>query len=64
MYIGALENNQKRNLISPSRLSNILANFETYVKILQPLTHPTHLTPEERIMRNKKRAKKRRQKPK
>jgi hypothetical protein len=64
MYIGALENNQKRNLITASRLSNILANFETYVKTHKPITHPSHLTPEERIVRSKKRAKKRRQKPK
>ena len=60
MYIGALENNQKRNLITPNRLANILANFETYVVALKPIVHPTHKTPEERLARTKKRAKARR----
>jgi hypothetical protein len=64
MYIGALENNQRRNLITPSRLANILANFETYVQTYKPIIHPTHLTPDERIARAKKRAKNRRKRPK
>jgi hypothetical protein len=62
MYIGALENNQKRNLITPNRLANILSNFELYVRTHKPITHPTHLTPEERQARAKKRAKARRKK--
>jgi len=57
MYIGALENNQKRNRISPARLACILANFESYVKTTKPIVHPTHKTPEERAARAKKRAK-------
>jgi hypothetical protein len=60
MYIGALENNQKRNRITPSRLTNILAGFESYVTTTKPILHPTHKTPEERLARAKKRAKARR----
>ena len=62
MYIGALENNQKRNRISATKLANILANFQTYVVTLKPMLHPTHLTPEQRVARSKKRAKARRKK--
>lgn len=62
MYIGALENNQKRNLITSTRLANILANFESYVKTTKPILHPTHRTPEERLARTRKRAKARRAK--
>jgi hypothetical protein len=63
-YIGHMENNQKRNHISPNRLDKILRNFESYVSAHKPILHPTHLTAEERIARNKKRAKTRRQKAK
>lgn len=63
-YIGALENNQARNKITPNRLHNILANFETYVQTQKPVLHPTHRTPEERAERTKKRAKMRRKKAK
>jgi len=59
-YIGALENNMARNKITPSRLSNILRNFEHYVKDYKPIIHPTHLTAEERAERSRKRAKKKR----
>ena len=62
MYIGALENNQKRNRISPTKLACILANFQTYVAALKPIVHPTHRTPEEKLARAKKRAKARRAK--
>lgn len=60
-YIGAMENNLARNRITPTRLSNILANFGQYQHLTKPILHPTHLTPEERKERAKKRAKKRRQ---
>jgi hypothetical protein len=60
MYIGALENNQKRNRITPARLACILARFESYVTTTKPIVHPTHKTPEERQARAKKRAKARR----
>lgn len=63
-YIGHMENNQKRNLITPSRLRSILANFERYVQTHKPILHPTHRTPEERAERTKKRAKMRRKKAK
>lgn len=63
-YIGALENNQKRNKITPTRLQRILNNFVDYVKDLKPILHSTHRTPEERAQRVKKRAKARRQKKK
>jgi hypothetical protein len=62
MYIGALENNQRRNRITPSRLTNILAGFESYVVNYKPILHPTHLSPEERQARARKRAKNRRKK--
>jgi len=62
MYIGALENNQKRNRITASRLACILANFQTYVITLKPIVHPTHKTPEERLARTRKRARARRAK--
>ena len=61
-FISHIENNQKRNKISPSQLSNILANFQTYVATLKPILHPTYKTPEERRARTKKRAKARRAK--
>ena len=61
-FISHIENNQKRNKISPSQLTNILANFETYVRTHKPVLHPTHRTPEEKIERAKKRARARRKK--
>ena len=60
-YIGALENNQKRNRITPVRLEMILKNFLTYVNDLKPQLHPSHRTLEEKQLRAKTRAKKRRQ---
>lgn len=61
-YIGSMENNLARNKITPERLANILANFQTYKHLTKPILHPTHLTPEERKERAKKRAKRRRAK--
>ena len=63
-FIGALENNQKRNLITQSRLASILANFTAYVTATKPIVHPSHLTAEERVERTRRRAKKRRQQAK
>ena len=63
-YIGHLENNQKRNHITPNRLSKILKNYESYVQTQKPILHPTHKTPEERAELAKKRAKRRRLKAK
>lgn len=59
-YIGHMENNQKRNRITATRLARILANFVYYINTHRLLVHPTHKTPEERAERAKKRAKKRR----
>lgn len=56
-FISHIENNQKRNLITPSRLAMILANFETYVNTHRLILHPTHRTAEEKAVRAKKRAK-------
>ena len=56
-YIGAMENNLARNRITATRLANILANFESYKHLTKPILHPTHLTPDERKLRAKKRAK-------
>ena len=61
-FISHIENNQKRNLITPNRLTMILANFARYVTATKPWLHPTHLTAEEKaeriLKRNRKRAKK------
>jgi len=58
-FIGPIENNQARNKITPDRLDMILSNYLEYVSTHKPLTHPTHLTAEERRQRTKDRAKKR-----
>jgi len=63
-FIGALENNQKRNLITLSRLDAIMANFTRYVVTTTEIIHPSHLTAEERTERTRRRAKKRRQQAK
>ena len=63
-YIGSMENNLSRNRITPSRLANILANFERYRILTKTIYHPSHRTPEERKARAKKRAKIRRKKAK
>ena len=64
-FISHIENNQKRNKISPSQLTAILANFESYIQAHKPILHPTHKTAEERKEATKRRAKKRRlRKPK
>lgn len=63
-YIGALENNMARNRITPARLTNILANFESYIRTHKPILHPTHRTEEEKIERAKKRRKMGKRKPK
>lgn len=60
-YIGALENNQKRNRITESRLKMILKNFESYIQAHKPQIHPSHRTPEEKKQRAQVRAKKRRE---
>jgi hypothetical protein len=63
-YIGALENNQKRNQITPKRLVKILAGFTAYAQQLKPILHSTYRTAEERSERAKKRARVNRQKKK
>jgi hypothetical protein len=57
---GIIQNNLARNLITPTRLAEILNNLVEYQKQLKPVLHSTHRTPEERIARTKKRAKARR----
>jgi hypothetical protein len=56
-YIGHMENNLARNLINPNRLQAILNNFQIYVNTHRLYIHPSHKTPEERLIRSKKRAK-------
>ena len=63
-YIGHMENNMARNLITPNRLAKILANFIHYINTHRLIIHPTHLTPEERKERAKRRAKLKRKKSK
>lgn len=55
-FIGHIENNQKRNLITAQRLERILANYQIYVNSHRLWVHPTYRTPEERRERAKKRA--------
>ena len=59
-FLGKIENNVIRNRITPEQLEAILRNYEGYVAHTQDLLHPTHRTPEERLLRNKKQAKRRR----
>lgn len=61
-FIGHIENNQARNKITANRLSQILANFQSYVQSHKSILHPTHRTPEEKKERAKKRARARRAK--
>jgi hypothetical protein len=57
-----MENNLQRNLITPSRLKEILANFEHYRTQTKPILHPSHLSPEEKRLRANKRARAKRAK--
>ena len=59
-YIGSMENNLARNKITDSRLTMILANFQSYQHQTKPILHPTHRSPEEKQARARKRAKARR----
>lgn len=59
-FISHIENNQRRNKITASQLTNILRNFEQYVVDVKDLIHPTHLTPEEKQERAKRRRRKKR----
>lgn len=61
-YIGHMENNLARNLITPARLQAILTNFVSYINTHRLITHPSHLTAEEKKARQKRRAKRRRAK--
>lgn len=55
-FLGKIENNVKRNRITPEQLSAILRNYEHYVENTQDLLHPTHRTPEQKALRIKRRA--------
>ncbi len=59
--LGKIENSLTMNKISPNRLKNILDNLQFYTNQHHAVLHPTHLTPEERKLRTKRRAKLRRQ---
>ena len=63
-YIGHMENNMARNLITSNRLAKILANFINYINTHRLIIHPTHLTTEERKERAKRRARLKRKKSK
>lgn len=58
-YAGHLENNMARNKITPSRLQQILVNFQQYVVSTKDILHPTHKTAEEKTALAKKRRKRR-----
>jgi hypothetical protein len=62
-YIGHMENNMARNLITPARLAKILMNFELYINTHRLVLHPSHRTPEEKQARAKKRRKQQARKP-
>lgn len=59
---GIIQNNLARNLVTLTRLHNILARLIEYQKQLKPVLHPTHRTPEQRKQRAKQRAKAKRTK--
>lgn len=59
-FLGKIENSLVMNRITPERLQTILGNIEFYRNSHRLLVHPTHLTPEERKERTKRRAKLRR----
>lgn len=61
-YIGHMENNLARNRITPSRLAQIVSNFQMYINTHRLYVHPTHRTPEEKKERARKRAKAKRAK--
>ena len=42
LYLGKLENNLKRNRITPTRLHNILKNLENYIVTKREEIHPMH----------------------
>jgi hypothetical protein len=64
-FLGKIENNVTRNRITPQQLKAILRNYESYVDTTQPILHPTYRTAEERKVRVRQRAKRKRllQKP-
>ena len=57
--LGKIENNLKRNKITPEMLTNILLNYESYVNNTKEVLHPTFLTEAEKREKAKKRARKR-----
>lgn len=61
-FEGNIINAIPRNLISITRLKNILTRLIWYQQQLKPMLHPTYRTPEERHQRAKKRAQARRKK--
>lgn len=61
-FLGKIERSLKINKISSERLSNILKNTEFYMNTHRLLVHPTHKTPEERLIARRLRASKQRKK--
>lgn len=59
--LGHIENNCKRNGVTPERLTNLLHNAASYITTYKNVLHPTHLTPEEKAARTKRKAKRRRE---
>ena len=58
---GIIANNSKRNRINKDRLQKICMNLINYLDTAESdLLHPTHLTPEERLAKIRKRAAKKR----
>lgn len=55
--LGKLENNLARNKITPLMLHTFLLNAEDYIQRTSELRHPTHCTPEEKKVKAKARAK-------
>lgn len=53
-YLGAIENNIKRNKITADKLHNILSNAQAYMQSTKDVLHPTHLTTEEKAERAKR----------
>lgn len=53
-YLGAIENNVKRNKITNVQLTSILSNAQAYMQSRKDVLHPTYRTPEEKALRAKR----------
>lgn len=62
LYLGKIENSQKRNKLTDEQVQNILNNAFDYMQDYTDILHSTYRTQEEKAALRKKRAKKRKNK--